>query len=84
MTAPHNGIAKYATQPICASGAPSIAIYRQKLKNAQTLGRMLMCTLDVGLFNENLAKRVANQKQKSTMKITINRLKLFGCAVSAT
>ena len=84
MTAPRKDTAVYATQPICASGAPSIATYRQKLKNAQTLGRMLMCISGVGLFSANHVKYAVKQKLKNTTKIMTNRLMLFGCVVSAT
>lgn len=78
MTAPHSDIAKYVTPLICEPGVPSIVTYRQKPKNAQMLGRMLMCTLGAELFSENLAKRAANQKLRSTMRITTSPLKLYG------
>ena len=82
MTVRHNAIAKYAMRLTCGHGDPSIAIYRQKLKNVQTHGRMLMFILNVGLYNVNLVKCAVKQKLKSTMTITTNRLKLHGCAVS--
>ena len=81
-TAPRKDIAVYATQLICASGAPSIATYRQKLKGAQTLGHTLMCIFGVGLFSANRVKYAVKQKQKNTTKIMISRLRSHGCAVS--
>ena len=84
MTAPRKDTAVYATQPICVSGAPSTATYRQKLKGEQTLGRTLMCIFGVGLFSANHVKYAVKQKQKNITKIMISRLRSHGCAVSAT